>query len=222
MKVLTWDSQTGNDYNIQGSNNLEDWGAIGSSIIASASSTNVTQSDPAMAGNPDRFYRVASILPSVRVNVSNFGFELPVTLDGVINTSGGGPTGWTYSGTGGPGIFNPSATQGHYTGMGNADPNGGALPNMVGPSLGFMFSGNGNTGEFTQTVGAVLQPDTSYTLTVAIGQRTYFNAAQVPSDFRIALETATTGTVVAEFVGDVLNQNSFTLGENNTGTIILT
>ena len=155
------------------------------------------------------------------VAVNNHSFELPATADGVINNASG-VTAWNYSGTGSPGIFNPSASQSHYTGMGNADPNGGVLPNMVGPGMGFMFPGNGNTGEFSQTLEAALQANTTYTLTVAIGHRNYFNNAQVPKDFRIALVTATTQTVVAEFIADVRCQNPLNLSENTTGTITLT
>ncbi len=113
---------------------------------------------------------------AIPVAVSNHSFELPTIADGVINSTSG-VTSWNYSGTGNPGIFNPSATQSHYTGAGDADPNGGVLPNMAGPSLGFMFPGNGNTGEFSQQLGAVLQANTSYTLTVAIGHRNHFNDA---------------------------------------------
>jgi len=44
----------------------------------------------------------------------------------------------------------------------------------------------------------------------------------VPKDFRIALETATTQAVVAEFIADVRSENPLNTTENTTGTITLT
>lgn len=153
------------------------------------------------------------------VTVPNFDFESDGTADGSIN--GSDPLNWVDSGTSG-GTFNPNAAQGHYTGMGNADPNGGVLANMSGPTFGFLFAGDGASANMSQTIATTLDANTSYTLTVAIGQRNNFNAAQVPSDFMLTLETATTNTIIASFTGDVLNTNASTPGENNTGTITLT
>ena len=81
----------------------------------------------------------------------------------ILNASGDGVA------DGGNGYFNPDTT---FYGAAAADTSGsgGVLPNMNGRHVSFFYSGAAGN-HFLQTRRATLLPDTTYTLTVALGVR---------------------------------------------------
>jgi hypothetical protein len=110
-----------------------------------------------------------ALFPEARaasINVTNFSFETPVLAPGGLSVSV--PTGWTSFQTAGGGVFD--------VGIERANPNQFTLNNPLGaPAEGnnFLwlnrFDGSGTAGIF-QDIGAIL-PNTTYTLTVALGGR---------------------------------------------------
>lgn len=92
------------------------------------------------------------------ITVANFSFEDPVLADG----ASGAPTGWVVTDAGAAAV-NP--TDADYAGA-----TGGALPS---PALGNQCGAvqSGNYSYFKQTTGATIEEGVTYTLTVAVGDR---------------------------------------------------
>ena len=161
-------------------------------------------------------------LPATPVTVSNFSFEVNVAsgAGGVVATV---PTGWTAFSEGGPSDIGSQWAGGvdytTYTPL--AAPAAGnqyCYINMFNPSV---------TGGIYQDVGA-LQPNTTYTLTVAIGSRN--DRINSPGIISLVNGTNNTGTVLASGGGLPGTQNtwqdytvSFTTGASVSGdlTIVL-
>lgn len=107
-------------------------------------------------------FAALSVLPfaaeAAPITVANFSFEDPVLADGVS----GAPTGWVVTDAGAAAL-NP--TDADYAGA-----TGGALPspalgNQCGAVQAVDFS------YFKQTTGATIEEGVTYTLTVAVGDR---------------------------------------------------
>lgn len=134
--------------------------------------------------------------------VANHSFEDGSAADGVYASVPAGK-GWTYyRGTHTDlGIFNPDA--GYYTNAGgNGTPVGGD-----GSLAGFLYVGNNAAAEeapkFSQDTGAILSPDTAYTLTVALGNPLLTNPDGVTWG-GYTLEILAGDTVIASEINDIV------------------
>lgn len=112
---------------------------------------------------------IAASLPEARaisINVTNFSFEMPVLSTG--NLQVGTPTGWTSFQTDGGGVFDVGVT---HPGAAEYTVNTPFAAPAEGNNYLWLnrFNGSGTAGIF-QDIGAI-QPNTLYTLTVAIGGR---------------------------------------------------
>ena len=154
------------------------------------------------------------------IAITNASFESPSTTTQVVGFVTGAPVvdGWnlivnTGSYGSGGGVYNPYQFQGpnaFYLGANNlTNPaNGGSgFSGIVGENLAFIYQVNAGSG-FSQTLGAVLTANTSYTLTVAEGHRngTSNGAATLGSQIKlfagntlIASSTDHTGPVSGTF-----------------------
>jgi len=89
---------------------------------------------------------------AVAITVVNPGFEVPPELDGTFTTTPNAATGWTHDGT--AGVWNPSPTQAY----------GGVAPE--GSNVAYS-----NSGPLSQILTTLLAANTTYTLTVQVGDR---------------------------------------------------
>jgi len=149
----------------------------------------------------------ASAANAASVTINNSSFETPsLTTDGSNSDSGSGSgvlSGWNYVAMNGAsfesfGIENPLATA--YTGAsGSGTPSGANGTNVV-------YLNNNNTGLSTsifQDVG-LLQTNTTYTLTVAIGQR----LDRVNGSVQVGLLNGASGATDIWTAGTLLNSTT--------------
>lgn len=120
---------------------------------------------------------------STTVNTAAAGGQIQRVLDWRVLAAGGAT-----AADGSNGFHNP--TTGTYAGAVDTA-NGGVLPNMVGKHVAFLDGGSAGN-HFLQSVRATAAPNTSYTLTVALGVR------DNPASFGNArLEITANGAVVS-------------------------
>lgn len=102
---------------------------------------------------------------SAGAQVANPGFEEPELADGDF-TQGSVP-GWQVGGGGITGVFDPNDA--FFPGTTGSD--GAVPPPGDGDQIAFIFTGEGDApGTLTQTLGGAITPNTTYTLSVAVGQ----------------------------------------------------
>jgi fibronectin type 3 domain-containing protein len=151
-----------------------------------------------------------SILPGTLLSISNAGFD----IDTITGANAPGyqivtPTGWTVSGTNSSsyiGLINPLSL-GVYTST-----NGYSVPNALES-----FSGDGVANPtVSQVLSSTLQANTTYTVSVQVGNRT----SGTWGGYHILLET-TNGTLVGDWVG-VINYAAPVGNVAATGTFATT
>lgn len=131
---------------------------------------------PAMAGHYGepleiRLSSTAGAVPGASVAVAGSSFEAPAVADGA---EGATATGWALSGAGAGGVFNPAAA---------------SVPQ---PSDGAQAGWSNGQRQFAQALGETLAADTTYSVSVDVGDR-----SDTPfAGYRIGLYAA--GTLLAE------------------------
>jgi len=146
------------------------------------------------------------------VSVQGHSFETPLHADGGLAIAD--PIGWTTtSGEGLMGIFNPTDSN-SYAGSNDSGAHGGTLPNMDGVQLAFLTGGGTTVVEQTLS-GVVVEDNTIYTATTAVGSRTrgtaWWNGTY---EYEFALVAGT--TVVSSITGDSVNLDEGTLTDVST------
>lgn len=141
---------------------------------------------------------------AIPVPIQNYSFEDPVVGDG--NSSYSAPPNWTGFAGGSAAIEDPNA---NFTGVAGSP---GTLPGSANGVQYWHVNGSdaGGPGGIYQDVGQI-QPNTTYTLTVAMGQRSDINNAQ--GTISLVNGTDNTGTTLAYTNVDVSSVPSGSFGD---------
>lgn len=138
------------------------------------------------------FFRLSADIAAPAEGVKNPGFESPAQAAGAWSTAN--PPGWTFSGlSGGVEHVNDPARYGVLSSFGTS-PGKLAGQGGDGNQVGFVNLGTSTSGVTTASATSgnigTIEPDTTYTLTIAFGQRTS-GGTRLPNG-RFGLRTGTT------------------------------